>query len=828
MRPACALVLALVLGAARNAAAQAPSASGPAEPAFADKEGKSLRAFHLVSSVPKVDGRLDDEAWTLADSIGDFTQIDPDNMAPATERTTVQVAFDSRYLYVAVHCFLKDPATVATGLGRRDNIPNSDRLNVNFDPRHDHQTGYTFQVNASGVQGDFTFFDDNRTSSDYDGVWDAAAQVTGDGWTAEMRIPFSQLRFNVPVGETAVWGFNVERQDARTGEVSRWMPTPRGVQGTVSRFGHLVFSDRLTPPRRIELVPFTLASALHNSAVSVDRNKASFNGGLDMRVGLGTSTTVSATLNPDFGQVEADPAVLNLSVFETFFPEKRPFFLEDSRTFVLPYGQVPDFYSRRIGQAPGRIKLTDAETLVRKPDQTTILGAVKLTGKKSGWTYGGLTALTAREYAVVDVKTTGTDGAETIVRNDHRLIEPATMYSVGRVQRDILHSSSNVGFVGTGVIRGAGQLDAFTGGPDYNLRWSKNRFNFNGHFIGTHAPINGTMRDAYGHVQNLNFNSKHATAFLHIDHFDKDFRNNDVGFLSSRTNKNDFNAGAGYQRPDPGKYLRQFNVWTYYDRQWNADRLVFGNSAESEVFFRFKNYWWMDTGGGRNARRFDDLDTRGGPPIVKPSSGFAYFNVSSDPRKSWNVFLHLDTSRDEKGGWSRAIGPTLRIQPSNQLQASIAANYTSAQDIAQWIKNEDLDGDGVSENIYGRLRRNVVNVTGRATYAFSPDMTLEAYLQPFVAVGDYTDVRKLARAKSFDFAPVAIAENPDFNNKSLRGTIVMRWEYLRGSTLFVVWNMAASDKSRPGEFSGWRDLGTSFTAPGTNAFVVKLTYWLTP
>ena len=380
----------------------------------------------------------------------------------------------------------------------------------------------------------------------------------------------------------------------------------------------------------------------------------------------------------------------------------------------------------------------------------------------------------------------------------------------------------------TGVIRGDKQLDAFTGGPDYNLRWNENRFNLNGHVIATHAPIDGTMRDAYGHVQNFNFNAKRANAFVHFDHFDKNFRNSDIGFLASRTNKNDFNAGASYLRPDPGKYFRQVNVAGYYDRSWNADRLVFNNATETEVFVRFKDYWWIDTGGGGNARRFDDLDTRGGPPIVKPSGHYAYFNVSSDTRKGWNVFLHLDANRDEAGGWSRSFGPTLRVQPSNRLQASISANYTSALDVAQWIKNEDLDGDGVKENIYGRLRRNVVNVTGRATYAFSPDMTLEAYLQPFVAVGDYTDIRKLARAKSFDFDPVTISDNPDFNSKSLRGTIVMRWEYLRGSTLFVVWNMGTSDQSRPGEFSAWRDLGTGFTAPGTNVFVVKLSYWLTP
>jgi hypothetical protein len=813
---------------AQSNAKEATALINADEPAAADKAGKELHAFHITGTPPRVDGRLDDETWTKAASIEEFTQINPDNMAPATERTLAQVAYDERYVYVAVHCFFRNPSEVVTGLGRRDNIPRSDRLEINFDPRHDHQTGYTFQVNASGVQGDFTFFDDDRTSFDYDGVWDAAAQVTADGWSAELRIPFSQMRFSVRPGASAVWGFNVERQNAKSAEVSRWVATPRGVQGTVSRFGHLVFDEQLAPPRRIELVPFTLAGGSHDSAVTADRNKAMFNGGIDMRLGLGTSTTISATLNPDFGQVEADPAVLNLSVFETFFPEKRPFFLEDSRIFVLPFGQVPDFYSRRIGRSPGYIQLADDETLVRKPDQTTILGAVKLTGKKSGWTYGGLGAVTDREFAVVDTTLTSADGTESTVRDGHRLIEPATLYSVGRLQRDVLHSSSNVGIIATGVFRGDKQLDAFTGGPDYNLRWSRNRFSLNGHLIGTHAPVDGIMRDAYGHVQNVSFDGKRVALSAHFDHFDRNFRNSDIGFLGSRSNKNLFNLNAGYIRPDPGKLFRYFNIYGYYEKGWTAERLLIYHAFGPEVFARFKNYWWVDFGAYKNPRRFDDLDTRGGPPIVRPSSLYKYFNVNTDTRKSWTLFMHVDADRNERGGRSLSLNPQLRFQTSDRLQVSISSNYTTADDVAQWIKNQDVDGDGVEENIYGRLRRHVINVTGRSTYAFSPTLTLEAYLQPFVAVGDYTDIRKLARAKSFDFDAVSIEDNPDFSRKSLRGTIVMRWEYLRGSTLFLVWNMGRLDEGRPGVFSPWRDLRTGFTADGTNVFVAKMTYWFTP
>lgn len=804
-----------------TAHAQTQNIAGTIEPDVPEKIAKDLQAFRIRASAPRIDGRLDDETWKLAESIDDFVQMEPANMQPATERTVVQIAYDQRYIYVAVRCYSRDSGDVTTALGRRDNIPRSDRVYIDFDPRHDHQTGYVFQVNPSGVQGDFTAYDDTSLSFDYDGVWEAGTQVTTEGWNAEFRIPFSQMRFDIPPGESAVWGFNLTRNVAKTGEMSRWVPTPRGVNGFVSRFGHLHFADRLTPPRRIELLPFTLAGIERSASAG---NSTNVNAGLDLRMGFGSST-LSATINPDFGQVEADPAVLNLSVFETFFPEKRPFFLEDSRIFVLPYGQMPDFYSRRIGQVPGRIALNDDETLIEKPNQTTILGAAKITGKASGWTYGGLGVVTAREYASVDVTTTQSDGTTTVARRHNRLIEPATLYSVGRLQRDI--RGSNIGIIGTAVVREQ-ELDAFTGGPDFNLRWARNRFNLNGHWLATHAPVSGVMRTDFGGLTNFSYDTKHVDAFAHIDHFGKNFRNTDLGFLSTRTNKNDLIASIGLAQPDPWKMFRYVNGNAGVGRQWTGERLVFGSYAYFNTNLQFRNYWWIGGGLTHNFRTLDDLDTRGGPPIESPAGNHFNIYVEGDSRKPWAMSFFVNGGEDDAGAWNAAAGPTVRVQVSDRLQTTVSASYSFAQNVAQWIKNEDLDGDDTKEHVYGRLRRDVVNITGRATYAFSREMTLEAYLQPFVAAGDYTDIRKLARPRSFDFTPVAISDDPDFNRKSLRGTIVMRWEYLRGSTLFLVWNMATSDATRPGVFSPWRGLGAGFGAPGTHVFVAKLSYWFTP
>jgi hypothetical protein len=801
---------------------EAQSPAPLTEPDVPEKAGKELRAFRIPGTAPRIDGRLDDEAWNAAPAIEDFVQDDPDNMQSPTERTVVQIAYDDRYLYIAAHCYSGTPSQIRTGLGRRDNFPPSDVLEFGFDPRHDHLTAYVFRVNASGVQSDITFFDDTSSNSDYDAVWEAATQVTPQGWDVEFRIPFSQMRFSVPVGDRAVWGLQVRRDIQHRGEVDRWVPRPRGQQGQVSRYGHLIFDDRLVPPRRMEFLPFTLGR-LEN------RNDGTSSGGvdagLDLRMGLGTAATLSATVNPDFGQVEADPAVLNLSIFESFFPEKRPFFLEDSRIFVLPYGQLPDFYSRRIGQAPGRLELQSDEELVSKPDNTTILGAAKLTGKSSAWTYGALTALTAREYATVDVTATAADGTEAVTRAE-RLIEPRTTYSVGRVQRDILRGSSNVGAIATAVVRD-GDHDAFTGGGDFNIRWSSNRYRWNGHWLGTRAPIDGTVRDGFGGVTNFSYNGKHVGVDAHYDHIGSTFRNADLGFLGSRVNKNEINGGLNLNQPDPWKAFRSMNVFVNAGRQWNDAGLVFGGWVGAGTNLSFRNFWNMYFNMFHNPRKLDDLDTRGGPPIVTPANTNMNLGFGTDSRKRWGLFTNFGASR-EGDGWNLFIGPNLRLQPSARVQASISANYTAGLDAAQWIENTDADGDGTDDHVYGRLNRRVVNITGRATYAFSRDMTLEAFLQPFVAVGDYTNIGKLARPRSFEFAPVSLDEDPDFNRKSLRGTVVLRWEYVRGSALFFVWNLSTSDTSRPGVFSPARDLASAFSAPGTNVLAVKINYWLTP
>ena len=789
--------------------------SSAAEPAADAKAGKVLRALRLTGAAPRIDGSLNEEVWRLADEIGDFVQWEPDNMMPLSERTTVQVAYDDRQLYVAVRCYERDPSGITAGVGRRDTRPSTDWIEVGFDPQHDHLTAYVYEANPSGVQGDFEYFDDTRVNRDYDAVWDVRTQLTADGWTAEYRIPFSQMRFTVPPAGDVAWGFSVRRTIYRRGEFGEWTGRPRGAQGEVSRWGHLVFGDRLLPPRRVELMPFAFARREDQATASPEH---SINGGLDVRLGLGTSATLSATINPDFAQVEQDPAVLNLTVFETFFPEKRPFFLEDSRIFIPPRRQFRLFHSRRIGQQPNRFPLQAGDRLIERPEQTTILGAAKLTGKASRWTYGTLTALTAREYATVEAAGT----------RARRLVAPLSSYNVARVQRDILGGSSNVGGVATAVVRER-DADAITGGIDYNIRWARNLFNWNGTWMGTRAPAApGTpTRSGFGGVTNLDYIGKHLELQSNVAHITPNFRITDLGFLTnSRVDKTDANVTLVVRQPDPWSVFRLLQSSVDVGRGWNLANVVFDRYVTTAVNTQFRNFWAVDVRMRRDFRVLDDLDTRGGPPIVKPPATTLDVTASTDSRNPWHVTLGLNSFRDEEGGWDRSVEPEVRLKASDRLQLSLATRYRRARTVAQWITNRDVNQDGAIDHVYGRLRRDVLDVTARATYGFSRDTTLEVFLQPFVASGDYTDIRRLARASSFEFAPATLPFDPDFNRKSLRGNIVMRWEWARGSTLFFVWNISTLDLSRPGVFTPARDLGTAFGSDGTHVFMLKMTYWL--
>jgi hypothetical protein len=394
------------------------------------------------------------------------------------------------------------------------------------------------------------------------------------------------------------------------------------------------------------------------------------------------------------------------------------------------------------------------------------------------------------------------------------------------VQRDILGGSSNVGGVATAVVRER-DADAVTGGIDYNIRWARNLFNWNGTWMGTRAPFATGTRNGFGGVTNLDYIGKHVEVNSNIAHISPAFRITDLGFLTqSRVNKTDADVALVLRQPDPWSVFRLVQSSVNVGQGWNLDNVVFDRFIATALNTQFRNFWAVDVRLRRDLRVLDDLDTRGGPPIVKPAATSLDVTASSDSRNPWRVTLGVNSARDEEGGWDATFEPEMRLQASDRLQVSLGTSYRRAKTVAQWIANRDVDQDGRIDHVYGRLRRDVVDVTARATYGFTRNTTLEVFLQPFVASGDYTDIRRLARPSSFEFEPATLSFDPDFNRKSLRGNIVMRWEWAPGSTLFFVWNMSTLDLSRPGVFTPVRDLGSAFGSEGTHVFMVKMTYWL--
>jgi hypothetical protein len=632
---------------AGTVATSAPNSAAPyytdTEPDVPEKAGKVLRAFRLDGAAPAVDGVLDEAVWAQAEGATDMVQWDPDALVPMTEGTVVRVLYDERHVYVGVDLTERDASLIVRGIGRRDRPPASDKFEIGFDTQHDHLTGYVFGANASGVQEDYFYYDDTSRDNEYNVVWEVETRTTERGWTAEYRIPFSQMRFNAPPSGRVVWGLDFRRTIHRRNEAGQWVGKPRNAQGQVSRWGHLVFEEGLSSPRRIEALPYVMGRADNPATAEIEEG---WDAGIDLRTSLGRSATLAATFNPDFGQVEADPAVLNLSVFETFFPEKRPFFLEDRSIFVPAYGMFELFNSRRIGKRPGYLSVPSGETVHERPDQTTILGAAKVTGKTSGYTYGLVSAVTSAEHAQVR-----TGSGLTV----DRLIEPTTSYSAARIQRD-LGSGSNASAIATSVLR-EGQPDAFTGGVDWRIRWSANRWQWNGHWAGTHAPLSGAMVQGVGGVSNLFFSGKRWNFNAHVDYLSPRFRVNDIGFLRSRPDRMAYNVGGGYGNPDPGKVLRRWNVGAGLGQAWNQSGLMIENWVNAWGGIRLLVFWSFDASVGYGFPIDDDLESRGGFAIRNPGNVWYWSGVNSDPRRRWTIFIGQYGGRDAEGEPQRDPGP---------------------------------------------------------------------------------------------------------------------------------------------------------------------------
>lgn len=853
---------------------------------------KEVPAYRLSAHV-RVDGVLEEPIWQNAGVTG-LTQEDPNEGKPASERTVVWVAYDDAALYVAARLYDSAPDSIIARLGRRDQDLASDWFGIGIDAYRDKQTGFYFVTTPAGAIGDGSISNDSNFDATWDGVWDCAVKVDSLGWSVEMRIPYSQLRFTRK--EEYVWGFNVARFIQRKQELSFLIEAPKESNLGVSVYPPLIGIKDITPPPRLELMPYVVSSGQFLRFGAEDpfgRNRRFYkNLGADLKVGIGSNFTLDGSINPDFGQVELDPAVVNLSAFETFFSEKRPFFIEGAGIFSFGRRGATNnwgfnsatpsfFYSRRIGRAPQGSPTHDGEADI--PGNSTILGAAKISGKtKHNWEIGAIQAVTAREYARVDSE--GVRFSEEV--------EPLTSYTVLRTFKNFANNRFGLGFLGTSVLRDLRtenlekslRRNAFAGGLDGYLfigadkTWAVSGWLGASRVSGSKSTITDLQRSSQHYYQRPDFrnqsldssrtslsgwagrmalNKEKGNFFLNaaLAANSPGFETNDLGF-HWRGNLINQHLVLGYRWYQPGKVFRNANVFLANFRNFDFD----GNRiAEGYFLFanaRFLNYYRISADMGYFPETLDITRTRGGPIMVSPEAYFVSLGAASDERKPVIVGLSGNYGANQPGGWEYSLGTEIEWKPTDQLELRLEPEFFRDHAIAQWVTSvaDPLATETFGRRyIFGILDQEQLSASIRLNYTFTPWLSFQVFLQPLLAAGHYSDLKELARARTFDFnhygqngsriettadehvidpdgtgQNVFSIENPDFNFKSLRGTAILRWEYAPGSTLFLVWTHDRSDFENQGRFDFRRDLHTLARAEADNIVLLKLSYWWNP
>jgi hypothetical protein len=826
-----------------------------------------LRAHH-AETPPVLDGRLDDPVWTAADVGGGFRQIEPNEGAPATERTEIRVLYDNNSLYVGVRLYDSEPNKIVKRLSRRDDDPDADKFTFYVDALHDRITGAAFEVSAAGSQRDAIISNDTNRDGSWDAVWDAVVSIDNEGWSAELRIPLSQLRFLKSDHQT--WGFNVERFIYRKSERDWFEMVPKNESGLASRMANLTDINNIEPRRTFEIVPYTVG---RSESIKPPVPGNPFNdgsrlfgaAGFDLKYALKPNVVLNATVNPDFGQVEIDPAVVNLGAFETFFDEKRPFFTEGAQIFSN-FGYLgansrngfnrsePELiHTRRIGRTPQGYAAGD---FVDMPSSTTILGAAKLTGKtNSDWSFGVLEALTGREHARVS-----TAGHQSTAE-----VEPRTNYFAGRLLKEFGGGRSGVGTLFTGVnreFRDPALKDLLPGrenvaGVDgYHFLDSGRQWVVNGRMVfsdvaGSATSIERLQREPQRYFErtetpevsfdpsrtslrgwngdiNVNRNQGSWNVNAALWAVSPGFDSSDLGFHFDGDKWGEHVAFSWRQiQPDRISRDRDMMVAKFYT--WDYANVRTGDGAMAFANMTFLNYWNMGANVGFFRKVQDDRLTRGGPPAIEPASRSGFIYLNSDFRK--NIVLHWDGnwSKSDFGGGSGSGSFSVQWKPSPRISLSTGPGYTHSINVAQYVTA--LDDPTAAEThgkryVFARLQQKNLSLDTRANVLFTPKMSLQVFMQPLIVAGDYMDFKSLARPKTFDFDPYPSAGlDPDFNFKSLRLNAIFRWEWRLGSTLYVAWTQQRQDVSPTGQFELGQDLGHVFTNPADNVFVIKITRW---
>ncbi len=850
---------------------------------------RAYQTARVRGAPPVVDGRLDDPVWETVEWSGGFVQRDPTDGIDPSHQSRFKVVYDDHALYFAFY-LEDDPTKVTKQLARRDWFP-GDWVEVNIDSFSDRRTAFSFTLSLSGTRGDeFISNDGNNWDTSWDPVWTGAAEINGEGWTAETRIPLSQLRFSA--AEEQVWGLQVTRRLYRLEERSTWQRIPKDRTGWVSNFGELRGLRDLQPKRRIELLPYAVTSTerfeTEEGNPFRDGENNELDGGLDGKIGLTNNLTLDFTVNPDFGQVEADPSQVNLTAFETFFSERRPFFIEGKNIFDLrlapavtggDFARDMLFYSRRIGRSPSHDPDLDDDAFADVPENTTILGAFKLSGKTaSGLSIGLLESFTPKEEATVDL-----DG-----ERSRLTVEPPTNYFVGRLQQDFREGDVLVGGMLTTVNRDLephlSELrdSAYSAGLDFSAYLHDRDYRFEASVFASEiqgseesileaqessaryyqrpdndaASLDLTRTSLSGHAGSLRFERTGNSDLRFqtgVAWRSPGFEINDLGFMRSANEINQF-TWVGWRKQDPFSIFdhlfingNQWLDWDYAGNFLGAQFNVNGNA-------RFRNKYGAGFGVTRREGRISNTELRGGPASKWPGQWSWNFWVDTDQRRkvsggvgAWGA-AGDEESRNAQEAWARIV-----YRPTDALRLSLRASEERDRPLMQYV--DTLDFASIDRFIFGRLDQDTMALTARIDYSITPNLTVQYYGQPFISTGRYDQLKRITqplaamfrdRFENFTADQIVLDEesysvdedldgtvdytldNPDFDFRDFNSNLVLRWEYRPGSALFLVWNQMRSSESLLDDRAFGSGLSELFDSPVEDVVLIKFSKWLSP
>jgi hypothetical protein len=850
------------------------------------QEKKVCYAQRVELNAPVIDGKLDDPAWQSLEWEKGFVQHEPYEGKDPSQETGFKILYDDNNIYVVFRAFDTNPDSIDSRLSRKDNIQ-SDYVGIQLDSYFDQRTAFTFMVSASGVKMDGIFSNDGENEDfTWDPIWFVKTSIDGEGWVAEMKIPLSQLRFDKE--ENQLWGLQVGRFLFRKQELSLWQPIPRDAPGWVHQFGELKGITGIIPRRQIEIAPYAVAGTERfekesgNPFATGKLNK--FNAGVDGKIGITNNMIIDFTLNPDFGQVEADPSQVNLTAYEIFFEEKRPFFIEGKNIFNYPLnffdgddlGSENLFYSRRIGRNPQLDPELGEGEYADVPTRTSIIGAAKLTGKtKNGLSIGILESITAREKAEIDYE------------SDRRFetVEPLTNYSITRIQKDFNKGNTLLGGVFTTTNRFIEDptLDflhtsAYTGGIDFTHNWKERTYSlmvktYFSNVRGSqeslirsqessaryfqrpdndYAKLDSGRTSLSGHGGTIGI-GKFANGHLRYAGFiywkSPGLELNDIGFMPGADQIMQV-FWTGYRIWEPFSIFRElninFNQWTIFDFGGNLNH----KGGNININTQFKNYWFLSTGINPEFKGLSNSMLRGGPSIIIPGAISTWLDISSDQRKKFNYEVFTNQSwGSEQSSRNHSYGIFLTYRPIDALDISLSPSLDMTSRNLQYVDTRVLDPD--NQFIFATLDQKTLRLSLRLNFNITPNLTLQYWGQPFISVGKYDNFKKITDTHAEDYTdryyiftdeefkwndsinsyqitdipdfkyPI---ENPDFHIKEFKSNFVARWEFKPGSTLYFVWSQGRDRDNPNGEFDLKQDICDMFDIHPHDIFLIKFSY----